>query len=415
MTEPLSRGAIVASVWLLGATQIIGYGTLYYSFAILADGVAADFGWPVSSLYALFSAALLAGGLFAPVAGRWIDRFGAPRAMTLGSLAAAFILVAMSVSPPAGFIVGQIALEVVSALVLYDAAFAALVQITGTDAGRRIAHLTLIGGFASTIFWPLTTALGEAIDWRNVLVVFAGLNLVAASIHAALPRRRVRGPARPVAVDRSDGATAPMDATRLRLLMLLVTIGFALSGFILSAILAQMVPMLVAMGLGSSAVFVAALFGPSQVAIRLIQVAFVRGRHPLFVTLAATGFLVAAVLMLAATAPLVAGAAVFAILLGFGSGLTSIVRGTLPLAIFGLSGYATRLGWMASVRMLLAAVAPFSFAFVLGEAGPTSALGLSAVLAVAGLACFVATARLSRRRLGGPARGNLLTASADAD
>lgn len=397
MTEPLSWRAIVTSVWLLGVSQIIGYGTLYYSFAILADDVAADFGWPVASLYAIFSLALLAGGFFAPLAGRWVDRFGAPRVMTLGSLAAAFILAAMAVSPPWGFVVGQIALEIVSALVLYDAAFSALVQVAGADGGRRIAHLTLIGGFASTIFWPLTTALGDTMDWRDVLLVFAGLNLVAAGIHVALPRRRMavkgRLPADPTLL---AAGPPPLGPQRLRQLMVLLTVGFALSGFMLSAILAQMVPMLVAMGLGGSAVLVATLFGPAQVAIRLLQVGFGRGRHPLPVTLAATGFLVAAVLVLAATAPLVAGAVAFAILLGFGSGLTSIVRGTLPLTIFGTGGYAGRLGRMASVRMILAAIAPFAFAFSLETAGPTTTLAIAAALTAAGFACFVLTALVLR-------------------
>ncbi|TIW43264.1 MAG: MFS transporter, partial [Mesorhizobium sp.] len=88
-----------AALWALGLTQIIGYGTLYYSFSILVPSIALEFAWPEQWVFGALSASLLVGGLFAPTAGRWADRFGAGRVMTFGSLAAAAALVACALAP----------------------------------------------------------------------------------------------------------------------------------------------------------------------------------------------------------------------------------------------------------------------------------------------------------------------------
>ena len=89
-----------------------------------------------------------------------------------------------------GFATGVLTMEVASCFVLYSTAFVAIVQLGGPNAQRSITHLTLIAGFASTLFWPLTTLLHEYLSWREVLVVYAGLNLVVClPIHAWLALR----------------------------------------------------------------------------------------------------------------------------------------------------------------------------------------------------------------------------------
>lgn len=88
-----------AVVWLLGISQIIGYGTLYYSFSILADAAATSFAWSSTWLYGVFSAALLLGSLVAPEVGRRIDRHGAGAVMSVGSAAATVSLLLAAASP----------------------------------------------------------------------------------------------------------------------------------------------------------------------------------------------------------------------------------------------------------------------------------------------------------------------------
>ncbi|MDP3603678.1 MAG: MFS transporter, partial [Bosea sp. (in: a-proteobacteria)] len=177
-------GLIVA----LGATQVAGYGTLYYTFAVLAPEMTKSFGWAPEWTYGAFAAGLLAGGLAAPFSGQLIDRFGTRAMMSLGSVLAAAALYGLSQArDPVSFYVAMIAVETVATLVLYDAAFTALTQAEGAGARRAISKLTLIGGFASTLFWPLTTALLAHYDWRSIYQLYAiGYLALCLPLHALL-------------------------------------------------------------------------------------------------------------------------------------------------------------------------------------------------------------------------------------
>jgi hypothetical protein len=155
-----------------------------------------------------------------------------------------------------------------------------------------------------------------------------------------------------------------------------------------------MVPMLTALGLGTSALIVSTLFGPTQVLVRLVNMLIGLKRHPMPATLIAIGIMPIAILILLLTAPLAAGAVVFAIMLGFGSGLKSIVQGTLPLALFGSASYGARLGWIAFARQVLAAAAPFVLAWLTGTIGLTYALAVITGMAALAVLAFAEVARL---------------------
>ena len=98
---------------------------------------------------------------------------------------------------------------------LYDAAFAALVQVTPTRGRRAISYLTLFGGFASTVFWPIGYALNASVGWRTTLLASAAVNLlVCMPLHwFGLARRDWEGPAQ-VAAD--AGASLPIPRSRAR-------------------------------------------------------------------------------------------------------------------------------------------------------------------------------------------------------
>ena len=395
--NPAGPAVIVA---LLGISQIIGYGTLYYSFSILAADIAASFDWPVSWVFGSFSLALLAGGLLAPLVGRRIDRHGAAAVMVLGSALSAAALLAVALAPNAlSFTIALVAMQAVSALALYEAAFAALVQVTGMEARQRITHLTLIAGFASTIFWPLTSWLHGVMDWREIFMIFAALNLlVCVPIHLfmALQRRASMRRASPQSVH----VTAPaqkLPPEIARSALWLVTGAFALSGFVQSAMLTQMVPLLTLLGLGGAALLVSMLVGPSQVLARFVNMVAGNKRHPLAVAVVSLALFPAAILLLAGTAPMMLGAGAFAVLFGGGAGLKSIVQGTLPLALFGSAGYGTRLGSMAAVRQVLGASAPFAFAWTIEAIGATYALVVLAGIALVAVAMLVEVGRITRR------------------
>lgn len=382
-----------AAIWALGVTQIIGYGTLYYSFSILAPGIALEFDVAVEWIYGCISLALLAGGLVSPWAGGLADRIGAGKVMSFGSIGAAAALAMCGFAgTTAMFLGGMILVELASAFVLYATAFAFLAQTTGPRAQRSITYLTLIAGFASTIFWPLTSWLLQVMEWHQVYFLFAGLNLaVCLPLHLWLSRFARIAAARPA---ETVATAAPMRVSNGNLVFILIVLGFSLAGFVSAATLFHMVPMLGLLGLGTAGVWVASLLGPAQVASRLINMAFGKDLPaPLLAVISATTMPLA-LGTLALTAPSTAGAVAFAIVFGLGSGLFSIVSGTLPLAIFGKAGFGRRLGWIGMGRLGLSALAPFALSIALGTLGPKPSLWM---LVVAGSGCVVVFAEVWRR------------------
>jgi hypothetical protein len=106
------------------------------------------------------------------------------------------------------------------------------------------------------------------------------------------------------------------------------------------------------LGLGVAGVFVAGLFGPAQVASRLVNMLFGTNIRQTLLAFGATASLAFGLAVLLITTPSIVGAMAFAILFGFGSGLMSIVGGTLPLELFGRAGYGAYVGWIAAARQL---------------------------------------------------------------
>jgi MFS family permease len=395
MTERRTR---LAAVLALGVTQIIGYGTLYYSYALLAPAIAAEIGLPLEWIFGILSAGLLAGALLAPTAGKLADRYGAARLMAAGSAAAAVALLVCAFGPgQAGFALGVLAMELASCFVLYSTAFVALVQISGRNAQKSIIHLTLIAGFASTAFWPLTSALQAELDWREILALFAALHiLVCLPLHLWLARISRRPRRDEIEL---PTATLPAAGVAWSSVFLLALAGFAVEGFVLTAVLVQMVPLLAAVGFGASAVVVGSLFGPSQVASRLINMLFGSGVPQTWLAVVASLALATGLAVLLLTAPSLAGAVAFAILFGMGSGLMSIVGGSLPLELFGRSAYGAYVGWLSAARQFTSAFAPFGLAVLAAGFGTFTALWLTAGLGLAGVAIFVSMALTHRRRV----------------
>ncbi|MBX4957202.1 arsenite efflux MFS transporter ArsK [Rhizobium lentis] len=397
MTASGTEKPPIAAIAALGLTQIIGYGSLYYSFSILAPGMAHDLHWSSEWIFAALSAALLIGGLAAPLMGTWIDRLGAGRIMTAGSAIAAAALTACAFAPGRiAFVAALIGIEVASNLVQYGAAFALLVQIRPRIAQRSINYLTLIAGFASTIFWPITTVLHAHLPWQGVYLIFAVLHLaVCLPIHAWLSRgvsetRRRSGGEAAKSIEPSLPPSMRMPA------FILMVTGFALQSFVNAALLVHMLPVMTALGLGGIAVVVGTLFGPSQVLSRFINMIFGGGLSQLMLAIVSAVLLPAALVILITTAPSATGALVFAVVFGLGSGLNSIVQGTLPLALFGSEGYGRLQGQVMSARLVVSSTAPFALAFLISNIGIVWSLSVTAMFGAAAVAAFLAITRLTR-------------------
>jgi predicted MFS family arabinose efflux permease len=396
-TNILHPFAVVAG---LGLTQIIGYGTLYYSFSILAPGMALDLGLSREEVFSIFSVALLVGGLAAPFTGHWLDRVGAARMMAAGSGISALVLALCAASPKTwAYVAAVMAIQIVSGMVQYQAAFAALVERDPRSATRNITYLTLIAGFASSVFWPVTVALSGHLDWRQIYFVFAGLNLfVCLPVHLLL----VSGSAgeRRQAAFRHEtyspvAGVLPVHARRGG--MVILSIAFALTGFALSSLLTHLVPMLGALGLGAAAVTTGALFGPAQVASRVVNMVFGERLPPTALAMLSAALIALGGIVLASSNGHVAGAVLFVLFLGLGSGIGSIAQGSVPLYLFGSEGYGAISGRMTAARLVAGAAAPALFAFGMDRLGIPVSLTVNAALGALGMIGFAWVGRAARR------------------
>jgi hypothetical protein len=381
------------AVPVLGVTQILAWGALFYPPVLTVPLIAAERGWSLAFTMGGLSIGLFSAGLIAPLTGRMIDRHGGHVVMTVGSLTGAAGLVALVLAPNrVAYLAAWVLIGAAMAGSLYDPAFATLGRIFGAAARRPITVLTFIGGLASTASWPATRVLLDADGWRGTYLVYAALlALVAAPLHAfALPRARVDAQAKPV-----GGASAP--ATHLPArgrAFWLVLAGFAAYAFVPSGLSAHLLAIFGRAGIDpATVVAIGALFGPSQVASRLCEFVFAGNAHPLNLARAAFSLIVCAFAVLALAGISAPVAAAFAIMFGVSNGLVTIARGTVPLALFGPSGYGRLIGRIAGPWLAMQSAAPLVLAFVAEWASDAAALALVCAFALVALACFVAIRR----------------------
>src|SRR5262245_15756505 len=193
---PIVRDLIAGpwrAVLVLGVTEILAWGAIFYPPVLTVPLIAHDRGWSMSFAMGGFSLALLTAGLVSPRVGRLLGRHGGHRVTSIGSLLGALgLALIVYADHPAAYLAVWMMLGVATAATLYDPAFATLGRIFGLGARRPITTLTLAGGFASTVSWPVTHVLLDAVGWQGSYLVYAAvLALVAAPLHAfALPRAR---------------------------------------------------------------------------------------------------------------------------------------------------------------------------------------------------------------------------------
>ncbi len=381
------------AVLVLGVTQILAWGILFYPPVLLMPLISADRGWSLSFAMAGFSLALLVAGVAAPAIGGWIDRVGGHVVMAFGSLIGAlgFVLLIFAAHPIAYLAVWMI-LGIAIAANLYDPAFATLGRIFGLAARRPITYLTLAGGFASTVSWPATQTALSFTDWRGTCLLYAAvLALVAAPLHAfALPRTRAPESQAAAGPSREPAKFVPASG----LTFFLVAAAFAAYAFVPSGLAAHLLAMFQRSGIdASTAVVIGALFGPSQVAARLCELFFGGNLHPLNLARAAVALILAGFGLLAIFGFALPAAIAFAILFGAANGLLTIARGAVPLALFGATGYGRVLGRIAKPFQVMQAVAPLALALVVERAGDPRALIVTACFAMVALLCFLLVRR----------------------
>ncbi len=338
---------------MLAITEPISWGILYYAIGALLEPMRKDLGLEHAPMAAGVSLGLVVAGLLSPRVGGWIDRLGARRMMTLGSLIAVVALALWSQAPNIYvFALAMMLAGIAQSMVLYEPAFTAVAQWM-PDAkarGRALGIITTTGGVASTIFVPLTLALERLYDWRGAVLVLAAIVLVVTvPAHAALPVAK-----RPMKVAGDENERAPVFPPSLTWFSAamgahaLSTAGFAVYFVTLAS----------ARGFSTSSIATAAaLFGLMQLPARWFVALSMRARGPGALVVAAGFQATAALLLGLATSSFVlyAGACLF----GLGNGAVTILRAGLVADWYGLRHYGAANGVVGRAALFGRAAGPF--------------------------------------------------------
>lgn len=372
---------------VLGIAQIISWGSLYYPIAVLAATMERDLGIGDIAVFGSFTVGLFVSGLAAPAAGRLVDTRGGRFTLAGGSAIGALALAVLALAQgTATLMVGFALAGLAMAGCLYDPAFATLHGIAGPSYRKAVTALTLFGGFASTVFWPLSQFLLDAWGWRATFGAYAVLNLVA-----CVPMHLWVLPSGP---GTTPHGAAPADAVavpqpRNVAVFVWLATALALASFLSSALSAHVIGLLTSSGLTvRDAVLISSLIGAMQVAGRVAEFAFSRHMRPLAVGTLAFGLFAAALLLLTQVHGVWVAALAFAAMYGWSNGLITIVRGTVPGELFGHRRFGALLGRLARPQFVARAIAPLALTLVFAV-DPARTLSLYALAAI-GLAGLVA-------------------------
>jgi MFS family permease len=401
-SDPLpfaARRAIVG----LGVSQIIAWGSVYYVIGVIGPTLVAALGTSPEWIYGGFSLSLVVGAAAAPAVGRAIDAHGGRKVMSAGSLvAAAGLALTGAATGPWSYLLACLVLGLAAALTLYDPAFAALVQIAGRRSRRAITLLTLFGGFASTVSWPLTSWLAGALGWRETYFAYAAAHvLICLPIHWLT---LVDGPDQrdfaPASAAEPGGATADgaLQGGARRAAFWLFAAVLTVNSFVFSGMSVHFLKALDELGLDArTAVLVGMAVGPAQVLGRFIEMLSGARHSALTVGRASAALLPVGLALLIATPHAHALAFGYALTYGLANGLITIAKGAVSLHLFGARGYGAMLGLLSAPSLAARAAAPILFSAVLSRTDAITMLALSFAISLLGLAAMEALTRLAGR------------------
>jgi len=381
----LDRSGLRRVLWIFSVTQITSWGVLYYAFAVLFQPMAVDTGWSPVFLTAAFSSGLVVSGACGIFVGRRLDSHGPRTIMTIGSVVGvvALLLVATASTRPMFAIAWVLAGAAMSA-VLYPPAFAALTRWGGSRRLGALTALTLVAGFASTVFAPLAAWLESSMGWRSTYLVLA---VVLGVITIPLHWWGLDQPWEPVSHRESEDVGDARSTIRTAPFVVLA-VAMTIGAFVVYGAVINLVPMLVEQGLTTRQAAIAlGVGGAGQVAGRLGYGRLNRwssaaGRASFVLGLAA-----ASTVFLAVSASTFVLALLGSAIAGVARGLLTLIQATAVTDRWGIVHFGRLNGILLAPVTLAAALAPFGGAALAEESG-----GFREAFVILAAVCAVAAA-----------------------
>lgn len=363
-------------IWPLSLAQLVSWGTLYYSFPLLADPMQRDLGWSRPAMSGALTLGLLITGACAYRVGAWLDHRGGRGLMTLGSLGAGVILLLWARATALWqFYALWCVLGVFLSCCLIEPLFAVVNQVFGDKARAGLTAVTLVTGLSGTVFVPLIGYLVAHQDWRPTLELLALLNLgFTAPVHWLFipPRPGVTGLQHPLS--RRRGAVVMRRRLRNPVFWGLA-LWYTSYSLTASSIIFQFVPVLRAERISDAVIFLAfALIGPVQVGARIVMVTLFQGLSIARLGAVTSALSPVAVLILMFAPHDTLWLCVFTGVFATGHGITTILRGTAPAEWLGRDHLARTMGAIALPMMVAMAVAPSLTAWTWAASGSSRSM-----------------------------------------
>jgi predicted MFS family arabinose efflux permease len=374
--RPLDRRVVITA---LGIAQILAWGTSFYFPAVFAEPIVKETGWSLGFVVGGTSIGLLTAGLISPQVGRIIDVRGGRPVLLASSLfyAAGLALVGLSHALPI-YLLAWVLIGFGMGTGLYDAVFAALGRMYGSEARGPITSLTLFGGFAGTVCWPLSAFMIEHLGWRSACFIYAAIHLL---VMLPLQISVVRAPDKTGAgTDKQALSSETPRISNETMIFGLLAVVLSIAAGIGSIVVVHLLIFLQARGVDfATAVSLGTIFGPAQVGARLVERVFGNRYHPIWTMVASCSLMAIGLFLLFGAIP----ALVLIILLyGAGYGISWVGRGTLPLALFGPVRFPRLMGKLAFPSLIIQALAPSAGALLLEAKGAQTTIGVLTIFAI---------------------------------
>ncbi|ACU61881.1 major facilitator superfamily MFS_1 [Chitinophaga pinensis DSM 2588] len=339
----------------LGIAQILLWGGSYFILSVLSKPIMQETGWSYQMVYSALSLALLISGLVLPRIGRIIDAYDKNYILKYAGVTMACGLILMGFSRHfVLYLFSWTIIGISMGMGLYDALFASLGKKYGPGTGKVIVQVTLIASLAPSISWYFLSLMLDTYSWRTVCFIYAAMLLLTIF---PLYNFVFRQPGnthskRPVVRDTLQGSREILKGQLYYLLLVHFTIGAVVT----TGIIVHLIDILSDKSMSMTAVIgTVAFLGPSQAGVRVLELLVSRKSSLLSAVI--SGIAIMAGILLLSTAPIVAISGV--IILGMGNGMRSILRGTLPLEIFGQKQYALIISKLARMPLIAQALTPF--------------------------------------------------------